>query len=346
MLQDVGIVAIGRNEGERLRRCLASSADLARILVYADSASTDESVEAARGFGIEVVELDPSRPLNAARGRNAGMQRLFERAPDVAYVFFVDGDCQVVPGFLEAARAALEADPGLGAACGRRREVHPEASIYNRLVDAEWNTPVGEAMACGGDVLVRAAALREIGGYDESMSCGEDPEMSFRLRAAGWRILRLGHDMTLHDVALEHFGAWWRRHARGGYAFAHGAWRHFHGPEWFQLGDVASILGWGLLLPLATAGTVVFGGPAGILLLSLYGVLAIRVWRWRRRRGDGVRSAAIHAAFLVIGKLAETTGVLRFLLGTLTGRGGGAPDYKDQQRTEIGSPSPPPPRRR
>ena len=40
----VGLVAIGRNEGERLRACLASARGAAQRLVYVDSGSTDDTV--------------------------------------------------------------------------------------------------------------------------------------------------------------------------------------------------------------------------------------------------------------------------------------------------------------
>ncbi len=334
MIDNIGIVVIARNEGERLRRCLASCVGEARRVVYADSGSTDGSVEHARDAGVEVVEVDTSLPANASRGRNTGMRRLFEIEPDVEHMFFVDGDCRLVPGFLAAAREALEGDPGLGAVCGRRREVDPDASLYNRLVHIEWNTPVGETRASGGDVLVRAEALRQVGGYDESMSCGEDPEMCFRLREKGWRIRRIDHDMTLHDVALRRFGAWWKRHARGGYAFAHGAAKHLHGPEWFHLKEVASIGFWGLGLPLAAVLVGIATRGWGLLLLFLYGWLWFRVWRWRRGMGDQPRHASIYAVFVVLGKIAEAWGVLRLLLSLVTGGESRYVEYKDYQERE------------
>lgn len=52
----IGLVAIGRNEGERLKRCL-QSVPLDVPVVYVDSASTDGSVESARSTQATVVEL-------------------------------------------------------------------------------------------------------------------------------------------------------------------------------------------------------------------------------------------------------------------------------------------------
>ena len=81
--------------------------------------------------------------------------------------------------------------------------MHPEASVYNRLCDFEWDTPVGDAEACGGDFLARAAAFGSVGGFDERMIAGEEPELCYRLRRGGWRIHRADHAMTLHDAARE-----------------------------------------------------------------------------------------------------------------------------------------------
>jgi GT2 family glycosyltransferase len=199
---DVGVVAIGRNEGERLKRCLRSVLDQARRVVYVDSGSTDGSVEFARSLGVEVVELDMDRPFTMARGRNAGFERLLERDPAIRFVQFVDGDCEVCPGWIERARSALLERPEVAAVSGRRREIDPGASIYNRLTDQEWDMPIGEVRQCGGDVMIRAEALEAVGGYNEAMIAGEEPELSVRLRRAGGVIRRLDAEMTLHDAAM------------------------------------------------------------------------------------------------------------------------------------------------
>lgn len=332
-LDDVGVVVIARNEGERLQGCLDSLVGRVACLVYADSASSDGSPERVRARGLAVVELDRARPLNAARGRNAGLARLLELRPELEYVFFVDGDCRVVPGFLTAARAALVRDPGLGAVCGRRRELHPEASLYNRAVDSEWNTPVGPAETFGGDVLVRLSALRAAGGYDESMHQGEDPELAFRIRRAGFGLLRLDADMTLHDVALHTFAAWRRRHQRGGYAFAHGALKHWREPGRHSQRALLSILAWGAALPLVVLATLLPTHGLSLALLGAYGLLWLRIRAHRLRRGDEPGHAARYAALIAFGKLDEALGVLRCLWALTTGHEALTVEYKAYQRS-------------
>ena len=158
-----GMVVIGRNEGERLRRCLESAGDLARGTVYVDSGSTDGSVGLARSLGADVVELPSDRPFTAALARNAGLERLVAKVPGVVLVQFVDGDCRVAEGWMARAMATLDGRKDVGVVCGRRREAFPDTSIYNRLCDMEWDTPVGEAKACGGDAMMRVEAFRAVG---------------------------------------------------------------------------------------------------------------------------------------------------------------------------------------
>ena len=344
MQPDVGIVVIGRNEGERLVEALASCAGRAARLVYADSGSTDGSVARARAAGASVIELDRTVRHTAARGRNAGLALLRSLAPELEYVFFMDGDCALDPGFLPAARAALERDPGLAAVCGRRRERFPGRSRYNALVDVEWDTPLGEASAFGGDVLARIDALERVGGYDEALFAGEDPELGWRLRCAGWRILRIADEMTLHDVALSSFGAWWRRHARGGEAYLLGAAKHLRAggagrPEErarYNARACASIAFWGLALPVsALAAALPTHGLSLLSLAALELALCARVRRARRRAGSDPRSARAYAAFVTLGKLAEAQGLLRGLVGLARGDSRAARDYAAHRRRDA-----------
>jgi len=179
-----GVVAIGRNEGERLRQCL-SSASAAEVIVYVDSGSSDDSVEWALRHGVAVIKLDLSRGFTAARARNAGFARIRELAPHIRYVQFVDGDCELVQGWPRHAIDFLEQNDDVCAVFGRRRERYPDRSIYNRICDAEWDVPVGKARACGGDVMMRSETLEIVGGYRSDFIAGEEPELCVRTTCGG-----------------------------------------------------------------------------------------------------------------------------------------------------------------
>jgi glycosyltransferase involved in cell wall biosynthesis len=304
----LAVVVIGRNEGERLRRCLISVRDHAGLVVYVDSGSTDGSVALASGLGVTVRMLDPSQPFTAARARNEGLRCVRETAPAVVFVQFVDGDCEVVEGWLPTALEFLAAHPDVAAVCGRRRERFPERSVYNLLCDLEWDTPVGEAKACGGDVLMRAAALREVHGYRDELIAGEEPELCVRLRAKGWRIWRLGAEMTWHDAAMLRLGQWWMRCLRAGFAYAEGVRLHGAPPERHWVREWRSAWLWGAGLPLAIALAVLVVGPMAAWGLAIYPLQVLRLG-WRLP-GQG-RARWARAFFLVAGKFPEAIGQMK-----------------------------------
>ncbi|HEY6515272.1 MAG TPA: glycosyltransferase, partial [Steroidobacteraceae bacterium] len=200
LLSSLGVVVIGRNEGERLRRCLDSLGALMSRTVYVDSGSTDDSVTMSRARGASVVELDRKIPFTAARARNEGYRRLFELHPALEFVFFVDGDCEVAAQWPSAAVRFLAQRQWVAAVWGRVRERYPERSIYNLLCDMEWQSfQLGETTACGGIVVMRSRAFRQVKGFESRLICGEEPELCVRLRRAGWQIWHVDTEMILHD---------------------------------------------------------------------------------------------------------------------------------------------------
>lgn len=322
----VDAVAIGRNEGDRLVACLVSlrQAGIRRI-VYVDSGSTDGSVGAAEAQGAEVVALDMTRPFTAARARNAGFQAVIEgmAAPD--YVHFIDGDCVLQPDWLGQAVDFLADHPAAVAVCGRRREIRPQDSVYNRLCDVEWGTPVGPALACGGDALFRTRAVQDAGGYRDDLIAGEEPELCLRLRRAGGQVWRLDAEMTRHDAAITRFSQWWRRTRRAGHAFAEGAALHGAPPDRHWIAETRRALIWGAVLPLVIV-ALLFVSPALSLLLAL--AYPAQVLRLAARRGLSQRLSWEVAFFTVLGKFAEAQGVLSYWLNRMRGRKGGLIEYK------------------
>lgn len=318
-LGQVGVVAIGRNEGARLVRCL-ESVPPGLAVIYVDSGSTDGSVAAASVARAHIINLDMAIPFTAARARNEGWRALIVQHPGLDYIQFVDGDCEFELGWIVTAKAYLDGQPNVAVACGRRRERFPEASYYNRLCDAEWNTPVGEAEACGGDALVRTSALLAVDGYDSALMAGEEPEMCLRLREQGWKIHRLDAPMTIHDADMLRFGQWWTRARRSGFGYAQvwHATKRRQAPLYAR--ELSRAVLWAGVVPIVT-----------LLLAALIdwrmAIIAPLLWTAqviRYGRQVGLRKAGL----FLVGKLAELGGALAFLRRLLSGTAGHAITYK------------------
>ena len=328
-LADVGVVVIGRNEGERLRRCLQSLQGLGVTVVYADSGSTDGSLALAASLGAEAVGLDASRPFTAARGRNLGFARLKQMRPDIAYVQFVDGDCEVIEGWLAHAKAYLDEHPRVACLCGRLSERFPEDSVYNRLCDFEWNRAPGQTDSSGGIAMMRASVFEAMGGFREDLPAGEEPELCMRMRGAGWIIWRSPQPMALHDAAILRFSQWWMRTRRGGFGMLQALDLNVSDDRRGIVRQMVSAWVWALGWPMATAVAVALAGAWGLVLLLALPAQALRLaaklegpWRWRVERG----------LFLLLGKWPECAGQLQYLRRK-PGLGAPSFDYKAGAKT-------------
>ena len=307
-----GVVVIGRNEGERLVRCFDSLGGVP--CVYVDSGSTDDSIENAAQKGVTTHQLDLSRPFTAARARNEGFQRLDELVDDLEFVMFVDGDCEITSNWFSDGLRAIRLDDKVVAVCGRRRERYPTKSVYNQMCDIEWDTPIGEAKSCGGDAIYRASAFRQIAGFNESFIAGEEPELCFRLRKVGYRILRIDSEMTWHDAAILHFRQWWKRTERSGHAYYLGFKAHgLDASEAFRQKELRSIVFWGSipLLGVILSFALLSVWPLFVVLF-LYVAQAVKVSRYMKTvRGIGVGIAVKYGLFTLIGKVPQLLGVVK-----------------------------------
>ena len=323
-LSKVGVVVIGRNEGQRLIDCLNSLGANRERTVYVDSGSTDGSPQTASQMVAIVVQLDMSIPFTAARARNAGFNALMQRWPDTNFVQFIDGDCLLDDQWLTTSTNFLAAHENVGLVFGRRRERYPDRTIFNALCDREWDGPAGQALECGGDILIRASALQQAGGYSDGLIAGEEPELCVRLRQDGWLIWRLASEMTRHDANITRVGQWWRRSVRAGHAFAEVSRLHRKSPFRIWKRNAARSVFWGCVLPLAAVAGAAFN-PIALALLALY---PIQIVRLARREDGAIGERLRNAAFDVFCKFPEAQGVLQYYANQLMNRKQSIIEYK------------------
>jgi N-acetylglucosaminyl-diphospho-decaprenol L-rhamnosyltransferase len=196
-----------------LARCLSAlRADPSpKQVIVVDNASADGSLASLAGLPVETLAL--ARNGGFAHGCNAGW-----REGAAPYVLFLNPDARIAPASLRTLVAALDADPGIGAAAPRihdaggaldhsqRRHprlrstyaralflhrLFPGASWTDELVrtEAEYDRPGRPDWVSGACVLVRRTVLEALGGFDERffMYC-EDIDLCRRIAEAGWEL--------------------------------------------------------------------------------------------------------------------------------------------------------------
>lgn len=314
------MVVIGRNEGERLRVCLHSVVPQTSVVVYVDSGSTDGSADFARSMGCHVIDLDPARPFGPSRARNEGFAAALALAPHAQYVQFLDGDCEMMEGWLEAGAATLAARSDAAIVCGSVHEMYPDATPYNKVFEIEWQQPAGEIDACAGRLMTRTALVRESGGFRTDLIAGEDEEFCFRLRSAGWKVLHIEAPMARHDIAMTHFHQMWRRARRTGFAYAQVAALMSRRGQKIYSREIFRIWLWGLLLPLAAFSLVPVTGGLSLCLLAGYLLVITRIAAGIRRRGWSARDARRYAWMTTITKFPALQGVLEYFWWRLRGQ--------------------------
>jgi glycosyltransferase involved in cell wall biosynthesis len=315
----VDVVIIGLNSARTIAACIESVQTCAYpqglvSVFYADGCSNDDSRQIAESLGAKVILVETRYPSPGSQ-RNAGW-----KAGSGELVQFLDSDTVMDSGWL--AKAVTSLGDGYGAACGDRREMHPEASVFNWIGDREWNGQPGDAETFGGDVLVRRAVLESTGGYDPDLIAGEDPELSHRIRLAGFRILKLPDLMTRHDLAMHTLKQYWRRNFRTGHGFAEVNARHpdFWRTEVKRIFSRAGLFLGGLLaIPFALFFPL-------ILVLPLFGSLILLrprlllVGKFSTDLAINIREAKTYAWHASLSVVPQFFGMLRFHWGRISGK--------------------------
>ena len=327
------VVVIGRNEGQRLARCLESIQQIRGVavteVIYVDSDSADGSPELALRYGATVVAIHPERPT-AAIGRNAGWRRAASEL-----VLFLDGDTVLHPEFPEAACDALLQNPSVAAVWGHRREIHPEASLYNRVLDLDWVYAPGLTEFCGGDVVMRRKALLETGGFDEGLIAGEEPELCRRMRSLGYGILHIDRPMTGHDLQITRWSQYWKRAKRAGHAYAEVSerFRRSEDPAWERDRRRNIMRGsfWIFSLVTAIAASLWYGPVPIALWLALLLLLSLHS-AWKARwKGSDPWSLTLYGVHSHLQQVPILAGQLQYGLSKRSGKKQRLIEYKESR---------------
>ncbi|MGH2740467.1 MAG: glycosyltransferase family 2 protein [Actinomycetota bacterium] len=255
----LAVVVVNYNAGDYLARCIGSiyrsASDLELDVVVIDNASRDGSTDRAKIAypTVRVLENPVNRGFAAAA--NQGI-----RATTAPYIFLLNPDAEITGGMLGAFVKLADDRPRAGAVGPLVRNpdgsVQPSArkvpgileSLVHAFVGPAWpNNPFTRSYTLsdwdrtterevewlsGSAVLLRRAAVEEIGLYDEGFFMYvEDVDLCTRLRAAGWQVVFSPELEVTHVIGVSARGQtrrMAREHSRSIYRYFA---KHARGPE-------------------------------------------------------------------------------------------------------------------
>ena len=310
----ISIIVIGLNEEKRLNECLNSiihidALDYKLDIVYVDSGSTDKSIEIAESFSsVKVISLDDSKP-SAAKARNLGVS---VTAGD--YIQFVDGDSALDRSWLEKALPILRSNKAIGAVFGEIEEIGNQKNIYMKVCRFDWYTPPGDYRLCGGNALWRRSVFNEVGVFDGDLIAGEEPDLCFRVRQLGYRIVCIDTTMVKHDLDMKSFKEYWSRSVRSGLAYAIIAMRYRHTQEKMWLREmIRNFIEPAIWLSIIIIGTV-YNWKIALALLVIF--LAYRIWKVALNilpRSCGIMDSLLYAVHIQFSRIPLAYGQFRGL---------------------------------
>jgi len=310
---------IGLNSERTLRACLESlkqqGSSYIKGIIYVDEGSKDKSVAIAKTIGgIKVIELKLEKPT-PGKGRNAGWKKA-----ETEWVHFFDSDIVVDKNWI--LEAVKHIDSKTAAVFGLRKELYPRKNWFHFIADLEWTKPIPHTKFFGGDVLIKRSILEEVGGYDEGLIAGEDPELSARLRVKGWKIAGINTVMCYHDININTFTQYFKRSFRSGYAYAEAGIKMLKAAEktWF-LKSLKIFLKTGLIFLLIVfyVFTELQISLSVALIIAFFPLL--KVYNFQKKFNITFKQALVYAVHCTVVLWPHFLGILKYYLnkvGNLT----------------------------
>jgi glycosyltransferase involved in cell wall biosynthesis len=185
-----------KNEANNIARCLSSVLADARNfpsyeIIVVDSNSSDDSVEKAKKFDVDIIKLQPGWDIAAASARYVGCLKAQGK-----YWFFIDADMQLFPGFLKKAIDFLEINPNVAAVAGLGHEFYLEGGKLENMYGRK--PVVSKVDYLGGAALFRKQALKKVGYFNPFLKAEEEHELTQRLKKARYDLYSIPENMISH----------------------------------------------------------------------------------------------------------------------------------------------------
>ncbi|MDR7376895.1 glycosyltransferase involved in cell wall biosynthesis [Rhodoferax ferrireducens] len=311
----VSVIIKALNEEKRIvsaiQTALAAVDEVGGEVILADSCSSDRTIELASKFPIKIFQLANPQERCCGVGPQLGYQHSIGD-----FVYILDGDMEMLPGFLPAALAFMDENPQVAGVGGRVVEMNTTSLEYlSRVERGLAHMQAGEVDRLDMGGLYRRSAVQETKYFsNRNLHSYEEFDLAVRLRAKGWALWRVnmdavkhhGHDAPPYDLLIRR---WRSQYICGLGELLRAAWGQPHLRIALQgvreLRIYVSVLVWWFALLLIFG--VAIKEITALLLLGLLALLPFSVMAWRKR-------SVSKAIFSVVSWCFNAAGLVRGLL--------------------------------
>jgi glycosyltransferase involved in cell wall biosynthesis len=217
------IVIPTRNRVALLEKCLSALAKQemdpgGMEIIVVDDGSTDGTAERVRALAEKLPFA--TRVLKGGGRGPAAARNLGWRDAKAPIVLFTDDDCEPVPSWAAEMVGFLGSSSDYAGAGGEIRRLRD--SLAARFTDDircmdHPGDPADVDYLVSANAAYRRAVLEQVRGFDESFPCagGEDPELSFRVKASGKKLGKAPNAVVLHNHPASIRGVYRMHHRYG-----------------------------------------------------------------------------------------------------------------------------------
>lgn len=195
-------VIVARNEEKNIARCITSVLNNTKNIkdteiLLVDSCSSDRTLEIARRYPINIISLNHDWQLSPAAGRFSGVNNTKGE-----YILIIDGDMELLEGWLTPALKFMEENPKAAAAVGGHYDIYHQrdgghlnpqtrrsCSAFDKLQVVDY---------IFGSSIFRRSSLLEAGNFNPYLRAEEEAEISYRLKKKGYGLFFLPYKAVNH----------------------------------------------------------------------------------------------------------------------------------------------------